>query len=74
MEVRCIVMVDLVAEAFDGVEDVVGGFCPPEEFRAPIVLFDEGTDIRFELPCGSMDAQLQLFAYTPVRRTGARPD
>ena len=53
-------MVDPETEAFDGVEDAVGGFRPPEGFRIPVVRFDEGTDIRFGLPCGGMDARLRL--------------
>ena len=56
-------MVDLETEAFDGVEDVVGGSHPPEGFRIPVVPFDEGADIRFELHCGGMGAPLRLFAH-----------
>ena len=54
-------MVDPETEAFDGVEDVVGGFRPPEGFRVLVVPPDEGADIRFELPCGGVDTPLQPF-------------
>ena len=54
-------MIDPETEAFDGVEDVVGGFRPPEGFRFFVVRFDEGADIRFGLPCGGMGV-LQLLA------------
>ena len=57
-------MIDPVteAEAFDGNEDVVCGFRPSEEFRIPVARFDEVADIRFKLPCESVD--------TPLRRGG----
>ena len=55
-------MIDLVTEAFDGVEDVIGGFRPPEGFRVPVVPFDEGADVGFGLPGRGMDAPLQLLA------------
>ena len=62
-------VIDPVTEAFDGVEDVVGGFRPPEGFRVLVVRFDEGADVRFELPCGGMGAPLQLLA----RSVSAKP-
>ena len=56
-EVCAITIAGPVTEAFDG----VGGFCPPEGFRIPVVPFDEGADIRFGLSCWGVDAPLQPF-------------
>src|SRR3546814_5237462 len=53
-------MVCLLAEAFDGGEDVVGGFGPAAG-RGPLVVgCDEGPDIGFQLPDRGVDATLDL--------------
>ena len=65
-------VIDQETEAFDGVEDVAGGFRPPEGFQVLVVRFNEGADVRFELPCEGMG--VPLHACAPVRRTTARPD
>ena len=55
-------MIDPETEAFDGGEDVVGGFGPPEGLGVFVVYFDEGPDIGFELAGGGVHAALQLLA------------
>src|SRR5215207_7128205 len=48
--------------AFDGGEDFVGGFGPPEGFGIFVVPVDEGTDIGFERSGRGMNAAPQLLA------------
>ena len=55
-------MIDPEAEAFDGGEDVVGGFGPLEGLRVFVVLFDEGADVGFELAGRGVHTALQLLA------------
>ena len=55
-------LVDAVAETLDGGEDVVGGLRPFEGLGIPVVLFDEGADVGFELPGRGMHAPLELLA------------
>ena len=55
-------MFGLLAEAFNGGEDVVGGFGPPERFWIGIVPIDETADVGFELGSGSVDAAVDLLA------------
>src|SRR3546814_8483881 len=53
-------MVCLLAEAFDGGEDVVGGFGPAAGRGLLVVGCDEGPDIGFQLPDRGVDATLDL--------------
>ena len=55
-------MIDSDTEAFDGGEDAVGGFGPPEGLGVVVVLFDEGVDVGFELSGRGVHAAPQLFA------------
>ena len=56
-------MIDTETEAFDGGEDVGGGFGPFEGLRVFVVLFDEGADVGFELAGRGVHAALQLLAH-----------
>ena len=55
-------MIDPETEAFDGGEDVVGGFGPLEGFGVFVVLVDEGADVGFELAGRVVHTALQLLA------------
>src|SRR5580692_9923906 len=59
------------AEAFDGCEDVIGGFCPAERLGRGISDFDISGNRGFQFGYGSMRAALA--ARTRARRS-ARPD
>ena len=48
------------AEAFDGCEDVTGGFCPAERLGRGISDFDISGDRGFHFGYGSMRAALDL--------------
>jgi hypothetical protein len=48
------------AEAFDGCEDVTGGFCPAERLGRGISDFDISGDRGFQVGYGSMRAALDL--------------
>jgi hypothetical protein len=48
------------AKSFDGLEDVVGGFCPSEWARIFIVDFDESSDVGFEVLGRAMDSASDL--------------
>jgi len=52
----------LLAEAFDGGEDFIGGFDPSEGLGVSVVLIDEGTDISFKLSDGRVYAALDLLS------------
>ena len=49
-----------LAEAFDGGEDVVGGFCPAEGFGVAVVGFDVALDGGLELGGGAVGGALDL--------------
>src|SRR3546814_1061639 len=53
---------DLLTEAFDGGENIVGGFDPFVGFGVFVVHLDEGGDVGFEFRGGAMDTALQLLA------------
>ena len=55
-------MIGLLAEAFDGGEDIVGGSGPSEGLRIGIVTIDDAADIVLALGCGSVDAAPDLLA------------
>jgi hypothetical protein len=48
------------AESFDGIEDVVGGFCPAEWTRVLVVDLDERSNVLFEGLGRVMDASSDL--------------
>lgn len=50
------------AEAFDGCEDLVGGFCPFIRLWVLVVLVDEGLDIGFEILDRCVDATLDFLS------------
>ena len=56
----CVCVECAVAEAFDGCEDVIGGFCPAERLGRGISDFDISGDRGFQVGYGSMRAALDL--------------
>src|SRR3546814_21187090 len=51
-----------LTEAFDGGENIVGGFDPFVGFGVFVVHLDEGGDVGFEFRGGAMDTALHLLA------------
>src|SRR5580692_12358082 len=56
----CVCVECAAAEAFDGCEDVTGGFCPAERLGRGISDFDISGDRGFQVGYGSMRAALDL--------------
>jgi transposase len=56
----CVCVECAVAEAFDGCEDGIGGFCPTERLGRGISDFDISGDRGFQFDYGSMRAALDL--------------
>ena len=55
-------MLSLVAEAFDGSQNLVCGLGPFEGLRVFVVQVDEGADVGLELPDGSVNTSLDLLS------------
>jgi hypothetical protein len=54
--------VGLVAEAFDGSQNLVCGLGPFEGFRVSVVRVDEGAYVGLELPDGCVNTSLDLLS------------